>query len=114
MVDECGLADASPSHNCHDIDLRVCPHFIQQSDILLAPKNITSCNRQSRYRNFLRSQSCWRLTSSDRRSAGWRLLEALTSDSTPPVDSISYRRDGLQKLGRVLKSPCRVFLKESL
>src|SRR5271165_1684936 len=114
MVDQRGLSDPSPGNDCNDVDILVCPCTIQESDVLLSTKNIASRNRQSGYGNLLRCRSCGRLASSDTRRR-WRcLLEALTSDSTPPVDSSCYRRYRLQKIGRVLKSPRRVSLKESL
>src|SRR6516225_7245898 len=105
MVNERGLADTSPSNDCDDIDLLVCPCLIQKRDILLSTKKIASCNRQSGYGNLLRCKSCWRLASSDTRSGRGRLLQALTSDSTPCVDSARYLRYRLQKFGRILKAP---------
>ena len=47
-----------------------------------------------------------------REAARGRLPEALTSDSTPCVDSACYRRNRLQKFGRVLKALPRVFLEK--
>ena len=47
-------------------------------------------------------------------NAGGHLLETLTSDLTPRVDSACYRRYHFQKFGRALKAACRVFLKEHL
>src|SRR4029077_1920911 len=66
------------------------------------------------HRNFRRSQSCRRPASSDTRSSRGRLLQALTSDSTPCVDSACYRRHRLQHLVRSLETLCRIFLKEFL
>ena len=63
MVDERRLPDTSPGNDGNDIYMLVCPRIIQESDILLSTKNIASCNGQSGYGNFLRSQSCWRLAS---------------------------------------------------
>jgi hypothetical protein len=40
------------------------------------------------------------------------LLEALTSDYTPRVDSTRYRRYRLQQFGRILKTSTEIFLKE--
>src|ERR1700759_1335436 len=57
MVNERRLPDTGPGNDRNDIYLVICPCIIQESDILLSSKNIASCNRQSRYRNFLRSQS---------------------------------------------------------
>src|SRR5580704_10472472 len=114
MVDQCGLPDTGPGNDRHDIYLRVCPGVIQKSDILLSTKQIASCNGQSGYRNFLRSQSRCRSASSDVGSRGPRLVQALTTDSTPCVDSGCYRRYRLQQLVRSLETPCRIFLKEFL
>src|ERR1700758_3809836 len=58
MVDERGLSDPSPSNDCNDIDILVCPCTIQKSDVLLSTKKIASCNRQSGYGNFFRCKSC--------------------------------------------------------
>src|ERR1700726_643682 len=44
MVNERGLPDSSPCHDRNDIYLLICPCIIQESDILLSTKNITSCN----------------------------------------------------------------------
>src|SRR6478672_8839389 len=62
-VDQRGLPDTSPSDNADDVHLLVRPRGIQESDIRLSPKNIASGNGQSRYRDFLRSQFCWRIAS---------------------------------------------------
>jgi hypothetical protein len=43
-----------------------------------------------------------------------RLQQALTSDSTPCVDSAYYRRYRLQKFVRSLETLGRIFLKEFL
>src|SRR5208283_2926315 len=82
MIDERGLTDTGPGNNCNDIYVLVCPCIIQESDILLSTKNITSGNGQSGYGNLLGCKSCRRLTSSDTRIGRADLLEALTSDST--------------------------------
>src|ERR1700738_4420226 len=92
MVNERGLSDASPGNDCNEVDILVCPCTIQKSDILLSTKNIASCNGQSGYGNLLRCKSCGRLASSDTRIGSGVLLEALTSDSTPCVDSGHYGR----------------------
>src|SRR5208337_2974132 len=112
MVDERGLSDPSPGDDCNDVDILVCPCTIQKSDILLSTKHIASGNRQSGYGNLLRCKSCWWLASSDTRSGRGRLLQALTSDSTPCVDCACYRRHRLQQLVRSLETLCRIFLKE--
>src|SRR5258707_15711717 len=49
MVDQRGLPDTSPGNDCDDIYMLACPCIIQESEILLSPKNITSCNGQSGY-----------------------------------------------------------------
>src|SRR5271167_4582874 len=74
MVDERGLTHTSPSNDCNDVDVLVCPRTIQKSDILLSTKNITCCNGQSGYGNLLRCKSCWRLASPDTRNSRGRLL----------------------------------------
>src|SRR6516162_9307473 len=112
MVDECGFSDPSPGNDCNDIDILVCPCTVQKSNILLSTKNITSRNGQSGYRDFLRSKFSWRLASSDTRSARGCLLQALTSDSTPCVDSACYRRYRLEKFGRGLKAMPGVFFEK--
>src|SRR5215469_6064074 len=114
MVDQCGLSDPSPGNDRNDIDILVCPSTVQKSDILLPAKYIAAGNGQSGYGNLLRCRSYGRLASTSTRSGRGCLLQVLTSDSASPVDSIYYRRDGLQKFSRILKSPRRVFLKESL
>src|SRR5271165_5203605 len=114
MVNERRLAHPSPSNYCNDIYLLICPCIIQEIDILLSTKNIASGNGQAGYGNLLRCSSCWRLASSNPRSGRGRLLQALTSDSPPCVDSAGYRRYRLQKFARVLKAPRRVFIEEHL
>src|SRR5262245_12925128 len=86
--------------------------MIQKSNILLSTENITSGNRQSGYRNLLRRWSCWRIAGSEVRSGSGCLLQALTSNSTPCVNSACYQRYRLQQLVRSLETMCRVFLKE--
>jgi hypothetical protein len=44
MVDQRGLPDTGPGNDCNDIDMLVCPCIIEESDILLSPKNIASSN----------------------------------------------------------------------
>src|SRR5271166_1926976 len=112
MVDDRRLSDPSPGNDGNDVDLLVYPCTIQKSDILLSTKNIASCNGQSGYGNLLRCKSCRRLASSDTRIGRGVLLEALTSDSTPRVDSAYYHRHRLQKFGRALKTPRRILFKE--
>src|ERR1700726_3346621 len=65
MVDQRGLADTGPGNNCHDIYLLICPGVVQESDVLLSPKNIASSNGQPSDGNLLRCRSRWRLASSD-------------------------------------------------
>src|SRR5258708_7063947 len=114
MVHERGLSDTSPGNNCNDVDVLVCPGTIQKSDVFLSTKNIASGNGQSGYRNPLQCESCWRLASSDMRSARGRLLQALTSDFTPCADSACYRRYRIQKFGGALETSGRVFLQQDL
>src|SRR5271166_328400 len=90
------------------------PCAIEESDILLSAKDITSGNGQSGYGNLLRSKFCWRLASSDTRSGRGRLQEAPTSDFTPCADSACYRRYRLQQLVRSPEALSRIFLKEFL
>src|ERR1700730_183428 len=112
MVDQRGLPDTGPGNDCNDIYILVCPCGIQKSDILLSTKDIASCNGQSGYGNPLRAQSCWPPASSEARIGRGCLLEALTSDSTPCVDSACYRRYYLQEFSRVLKTLPGVFLEK--
>src|SRR5580700_3068426 len=44
MVNERGLPDAGPGNDCDDIYMLARPCLIQESDVLLSAKNITSCN----------------------------------------------------------------------
>jgi len=95
LVNQRRLPDAGPGDDSNDVDILVCPRTIQKSDILLSTKNITSGNGQPGYGNLLRCKSSWRLASSCTRytrSSRRRLLQALTSDSTPCVDSAGYSR----------------------
>src|SRR5258708_26774768 len=63
MVHERGLSDTTPGNDGNDIYVLASPRIIQDSEIFLSPKNIAACTRQSRYRNFLASQSFWRFVS---------------------------------------------------
>jgi hypothetical protein len=45
MVNERRLPDPSPCNDRNYIYIPVCPCIIEESDILLSTKNITSCNR---------------------------------------------------------------------
>src|SRR6516225_4529164 len=65
MVDQRGLANASPGNDCHDIRMLVRPCVIEKSDILFSTKNITSGNGQSGYGNLLWTLRSWRLPNSD-------------------------------------------------
>src|SRR5271165_3309073 len=114
MIDERRLPNTSPGCDGNYVDILVCPRTIQKSDILLSTKNITSGNGQPGYGNLLRCKSSWRLASSYTRSSRRRLLQALTSDSTPCVDCACYRRHRLQQLVRSLETLCQIFLKEFL
>jgi hypothetical protein len=112
MVKEGGLSDPSPGNDCYDVDILIRPSTIQKSNILLSTKNIASGNRQSGYGNLLRRRFCWRPASNGTRSRRGRPLQAVMSDFTSLVDCIYYRRNRLQKLTRVLKSPRWVFLEQ--
>src|SRR5262249_35991307 len=114
MVDECRLSDPGPRNDGNDVHFLLCPGAIQKNHVFVSTENIASGDGQSGYGNLVRCKSCWRLASPDTRSDRRHLLQALTSDSTPRLDSVCYRRKRLQKLSRVLKSPRRVFLKERL
>ena len=114
MVDQSRLPDAGPGNDCHDVDILVCPCAIQKSDILLSPKNIASGNGQSGYGNLLRRKCRWRFASYGARTSSGRFPQALTSDSAPCVDSLSYHRHCFQKFGRVLKTPSRIFFQQHL
>src|SRR5258708_30209266 len=98
MVNQRGLSDTGPGNNCNDIYILLCPCTIQKSDILLSTKNIASGNGQSGYGDLLGCNSSLWLTSSDTRSGGGHLQEALTSDSTPCVDCACDRRHRVQHL----------------
>src|SRR5271167_2545220 len=49
MVNQRGLTDTGPRHQCNDIYLLICPCILQKSDILLSTKNIAPGNGQSGY-----------------------------------------------------------------
>src|SRR6516164_5778123 len=104
MIEERRLPKPSPGNDCNDVNLLICPRTIQEGDILLSTKKITSSNRQSGYGNIFRCRSYWRLASTDTRSGRGCLLQVLTSDSTPPLDCVPYRRNGVQKFGGILKA----------
>jgi len=44
MVEKRRLPDTSPGNNCDEIYLWICPGGVQESDILLSTKNISSSN----------------------------------------------------------------------
>ena len=52
MVDQRRFSDSAPGHNGDHIDLPVCPCIVQETDVLFATKNITSCDGQSGYEIF--------------------------------------------------------------
>jgi hypothetical protein len=114
MIHQRRLPNTSPGNDRNHIYLRIYPGGVQESDFLLSTKNVTSGNGQSGYGNLLRCNSCWRLAGADTQSGRGRLQEALTSDSTPCVDSAGYRRYRLQQLVRSLETLCRILLKEFL
>src|ERR1700745_433492 len=90
------------------------PCVIEKSDILLSTKNITSGDGQSGYGNLLRCTTFCPLANANRQSGRRRLLQALTTDSTPGIESACYRRCRRQQLVRSLKAVRWVFLKEFL
>src|SRR5215831_4369108 len=114
VINKRGLPDTGPGNDGNHVDILVCPCMIQKSNILFSTKEIASSYGQSGHGNLLWCKSCWPLASSDTGSRRGKFLQALTSDSTPPVDSIRQRRHRLQKFGWVVKSPRRIFFKESL
>ena len=57
MIDQRGLPDPRPGNDSKDVCLRVRPRMIQESDILLSPKNIASGNGQSGYGDLLGCKS---------------------------------------------------------
>src|SRR6516165_5890257 len=114
MVDQRRFSDSAPGNNCHNIDLLVCPCIVQETDVLFATKNITSCNGQSGYGNLFWTKSCRPLASFETRSSRGCLPQFLMRDAVARVDSICYRRYRLEQLVRSLESLCRIFLKEFL
>ena len=94
------------------VNLLICPGVVQESDVLLSPKNIASGNGQSSDGNLLRCNSCPRFPDYHARSRCPHILYTLTSDSTPCVDSVCYLRYRLQKPVRSLETLGRIFLKE--
>ena len=77
-------------------------------------KNIASGNGQSDDGNFFRFTSCGSLVGNGPRNGRSPLLQALTGDSAPCVDSARYCRHRLQKFDGALETPGRVFLEEYL
>src|SRR6516225_8123063 len=114
MIDQRGLSDTGPGNDGHNVDIPVGPRVIQENDILLSTKKIASCNGQSGYGNLLGYSSSWLFASSDTRDSRSCLLQALTGDSDPSIDSDYYCRNRLQKFIWALETKRRVFLKESL
>jgi hypothetical protein len=114
MVHERRLPDSSPSNDGGQIHPLVRPSVIQKGDVLLSTKKIASCNGQSGYGDPFRCKSSRRFASSDTRGSRGRLLQTLTSDSTPCIDSACYRWYPLEQLVWSLESLCRIFLKEFL
>src|SRR4029077_2115511 len=114
MVDERGFSAPGPGNDCNDIDFLVYPCPVQKSDILLSPKNFASCNRQSGYGNLLGCKSSRPFSTYGVRRRRGYLLQALTTDSMPCVDSAGYCRNRLQKFIWALKTPSGILLKEHL
>src|SRR5438132_11109045 len=90
------MGDRDQGHDCNDVDILVCPCTIQEGEVLLSTKNITSGNGQSGHGNLLRCKPCWQLENSDTGSGRGRFLQGLTGDSTPSVDGTTYCRNRLQ------------------
>src|SRR6516164_4073322 len=44
MIYQRGLPDTTPRNDGNDVYMFICPSIIQESDILLSTKKITSCN----------------------------------------------------------------------
>ena len=110
MVDQRGLSNASPSHNCDDIYIRIGPCIIQESDIFLSTKKIASSNWQSGYSDVLRS--CGRLAGYGVGISIGPRPQALISNCKAFIDSARYRRQRLQKFGRCLKTPFGIFIEQ--
>src|SRR6516165_1263842 len=110
MVNQRRFPDSAPRSNCNNIDLLVCPGIVQESDVLFTTKKITSCDGQSGYGNLLGYSSSWLFASSDTRDSRSCLLQALTGDSDPSIDSDYYCRNRLQKFIWALETKRRVFL----
>src|ERR1700675_4028719 len=51
MIDECGLPRPSPCNDLNEVYILVCPCIVQETDVLFATKNITSCDGHSGDRN---------------------------------------------------------------
>src|ERR1700751_5540787 len=111
-VDKSGLPDTSPSDDANDVYVLVRQRSIQESDILLSPKNIASGNRQSGYRNFLRSQSGRRPAYGGVRFSHGCFPQALKIDRMATGDRPRYRRYKLQQFGRSLEALYRVFVQQ--
>jgi len=109
-VDKGGLPDTSPSDDANDVHVLVRQGSIQESDILLPPKNIASGNRQSGYRDFLRSQSCRRPAYCGVRFSDGRFPQALKIDCMAAGNSPSNHWHKLQQFGRSLEALYRVFV----
>jgi hypothetical protein len=77
-------------------------------------KRFPPLDQKYRYGNLFRCDSCRRLARSDPRSGKGRLLQALTSDFAPCINSACYRRYRLQQLGRILKPPPGILLEKHL
>src|SRR5262249_607737 len=114
MVNERRLPDPGPGNDGNDVDILVCPSTIQKSDVFFSTKNTDSGDGQFGDGNLLWRGSYWRLASSDTQRGRGHLLQVLTTDSTPCVDSAYYRRNRLDKFSWALKTSTRVFLEEHL
>src|ERR1700756_1488512 len=113
-VDKGGLPDTSPSDDANDVHVLVRQRSIQEGDILLSPKNIASGNRQSGYRDFLRSQSGRRPVYCGSRSSNGGLPQALKIDCLATGDSPLYRWHKPEQFGRSLEALFRVLVQQRL
>src|SRR6476620_9067288 len=114
MVNQRRLSDTGPGNDCNHVNILVRPCTIQERHIVLSTKKIASGNGQSGDGNLLGCEPSRPFWTYGMRSRRGYLLQALTSDSTPCVDSGRYRWHRFQEFSRVLKATPGVFLKESL
>ena len=92
----------------------VCPCTIQESEIILSPENIASCDGQSGQGNLLGCQSCWLFAESGARIGRGYLPQVLKSDYASNGYGVRYRRHHPQQFSWRLEALRRVFLQEQL